>query len=154
MPLVRDFTDQLALIDQPNETEELWVRPEVHPLSVIFSKRITVTVKSSREVSLKCGTPLAYIFPVAPVPLKVAQCADESSSELTHFLWLSPMPEEAKRRLRQKMMERKEVFSHHEWDVGCSKSMKSDLKMQDPSERGPVICHLPTLRMCANIYRS
>ena len=130
-----DFTDQLALIDQPNDTfspEELWVRPEVHPASVVSSRRITVTVKnlSSREISLKHGTPLAHIFPVAPVPLPRAQCADEAAIELTPSSFdfgASPMPEEAKRRLCEKMMERKEVFSQHEWDVGCSKSTRHEI---------------------------
>lgn len=56
-----DFTDQLALVDQSTDTfspEDLWVRPEVHPATVVSSKRITVTVKnlSTKELALKRGT--------------------------------------------------------------------------------------------------
>ena len=102
-----EFTDQLALIDQPKDTsspEELQVRPEVHSSEVVFSRRIIVTVKnmSSREVFLKRGTPLAHIYPVAPVPLPMAQSTTETVDELTPESFdfgTSTMPEEAKRRL-------------------------------------------------------
>ena len=43
----------------------------------------------------------------------------------------SPMPEEAKHRLCERMMGRKDVFSCHEWDVGCSKSTKHEIRLTD-----------------------
>ncbi|KAK1803889.1 hypothetical protein P4O66_003834 [Electrophorus voltai] len=43
----------------------------------------------------------------------------------------SAMPEEAKQHLCEKMMERGEVFSHHEWDVGCSKSTLHEIRLMD-----------------------
>lgn len=134
-----EFVDQLALVDQPKGTflsEELLVRPEVHPATVVSSRRISVTVKnvSEREVFLKRGTPLAHIYPVAPVPTVKAQCAAEAAVEVTpeSFDFAdSPMPTEAKRRLCERMMERKEVFSSHEWDVGCSKSTQHEIRLKD-----------------------
>lgn len=134
-----DFPDTLALIDQPTDTsapDELRVRPEVHPASVVSSRRITVTVTnlSSREICLKRGTPLAHIFPVASVPLPRAPCADDVPEDLTPSSFdfgASPMPEEAKRRLCEKMMERRDVFSQHEWDVGCSKSTRHEIRLKD-----------------------
>lgn len=41
------------------------------------------------------------------------------------------MPEEAKQRLCEKMIQRKEVFSLHEWDVGCSKSTTHEIRLND-----------------------
>lgn len=41
------------------------------------------------------------------------------------------MPEEARQRLCEKMMQRKEVFSLHEWDVGCSKSTTHEIRLND-----------------------
>ena len=134
-----DFNDQLALIDQPKDQsqhEELLVRPEVHPSSVVSNKHITVTVKniSTREIVLKRGTPLAHVFPVALVPQLSATTDGEPYSSLTLASFdfgNSSMPEDAKRRLCEKMMERKNVFSCHEWDVGCSKSTKHEIRLTD-----------------------
>lgn len=134
-----ELTDQLALIDQPKDTsspEELQVRPEVHPSKVVFSRRITVTVKnmSSREILLKRGTPLAHIYPVASVHRPMVQSTTETAVELTPESFdfgTSTMPEEAKKRLCERMMERKEVFSCHEWDVGCSKSTRHEIRLKD-----------------------
>ncbi|KAF4086823.1 hypothetical protein AMELA_G00088740 [Ameiurus melas] len=133
-----DFTGQLALVDQPTDTfsPELWVRPEVHPATVVSSKRITVTIKnlSTKKVTVKRGTPLAHIFPVTPVPLPSGQCAEEVASELdpaSFDFGASPMPEEAKRRLCEKMLKRREVFSCHEWDVGCSKTTSHEIRLKD-----------------------
>lgn len=41
------------------------------------------------------------------------------------------MPEEAKQRLCLKVSERKEVFSRHDWDVGCSKSTSQEIRLKD-----------------------
>ncbi|KAL2102455.1 hypothetical protein ACEWY4_001623 [Coilia grayii] len=43
----------------------------------------------------------------------------------------SHMPEEAKQRLCEKMLQRKEVFSCSEWDVGCSKSTQHEIRLTD-----------------------
>lgn len=43
----------------------------------------------------------------------------------------SPVPEEWKRRLGEKLMERLDVFSCHEWDVGCSKSTEHEIRLTD-----------------------
>lgn len=43
----------------------------------------------------------------------------------------SSMPEEAKNRLCHIMLERKDVFLCCEWDVGCSKSIKHDIRLTD-----------------------
>ena len=44
---------------------------------------------------------------------------------------ISPMPEEARKRLCEKMVQRREVFSCHEWEVGCSKSTTHDIRLND-----------------------
>lgn len=88
----------------------------------------------TKEVDLKHGTPLTHIFPVTPVPSPKTHYAEETVSELdpaSFDFGTSPMPEEAKRRRCERMMERKEVFPHHEWDVGCSKSTTHEIRLKD-----------------------
>lgn len=41
------------------------------------------------------------------------------------------MPEEARRCLCEKLMKRQDVFSQHEWDVGCSKSTTHEIRLKD-----------------------
>lgn len=133
-----EFNDKLALVEQPKESSDgkLQVRPEVHPASVVYNKRITVTLKntSAEEIVLKRGTPLAHVFPVAMVPQVATRAEKESPNALTVSSFdfgNSPMPEDARNRLCHKMLERKDVFSCHEWDVGCSKNTKHDIRLTD-----------------------
>uniref|UniRef100_A0A669BQ97 Gypsy retrotransposon integrase-like protein 1 n=1 Tax=Oreochromis niloticus TaxID=8128 RepID=A0A669BQ97_ORENI len=44
----------------------------------------------------------------------------------------SPIPEEWKSRLRQKLAERRNVFSKHEWDVGLAKGVEHHIRLHDP----------------------
>lgn len=133
------FNDELALIDQAKDIshpDDFQVRPEVRPASVVCNRRITVIVKnmSTRALVLKRGTPLAHIFPVALVPQLTAKAPTEPPAPLTvdsFDFGNSQMPVDAKRRLCEKMLARKDVFSCHEWDVGCSKSTKHEIRLTD-----------------------
>ncbi len=76
------------------------------------------------------------------------------------------MPEEAKQRLCEKMMQRMEVFSLHEWDVGCSKSTTHEIRLNDsrpfrersrrlaPADFEDVRLHLPELQSSGIISES
>ncbi|KAL7866135.1 hypothetical protein SRHO_G00113820 [Serrasalmus rhombeus] len=133
-----ELTNSLLLVDQnedANTSADVQVRPEVHPASVLRQKRVVVLVRnvSSKPVVLSRGTPLASIFPVTMVPQLKTPISEPTTtlSPRSFDFGDSPMPEEAKRRLCEKMMERKEVFSCHEWDVGCSKSTKHEIRLTD-----------------------
>ncbi|KAI4871331.1 hypothetical protein NFI96_009730, partial [Prochilodus magdalenae] len=137
--LTGELTNSFLLVDQAeavNNSAEVQVRPEVHSASVLSQKRVVVTVRnvSSKPVVLRRGTPLANIFPVTMVPQLKAPTSETTStlSPSSFDFGDSPMPEEAKQRLCQKMLERREVFSCHEWDVGCSKSTKHEIRLTDP----------------------
>lgn len=134
--------DSLVLVDQVCADDdvsslELQVRPEVHPVAAVFSRHITVTMQniSSRDVVVKRGSPLAHIFPVdvvSQIPLSGSMRSVGELSPAAFDFGASPMPEEAKLRLCEKMMQRKEVFSCHEWDLGCSKSTLHEIRLTDP----------------------
>lgn len=131
-------TESLLLVDnaEANDTftADLQVRPEVHPATIVSSRRVMVTVRntSTREVWIKRGTPLAHVFPVTLVPQFSSNRPSEQGglSPASFDFGDSPMPEEAKRRLCEEMLQRKEVFSLHEWDVGCSKSTTHEIRLK------------------------
>ncbi|KAI4888852.1 hypothetical protein NFI96_028238 [Prochilodus magdalenae] len=124
-----ELTNSLLLVDQAeavNNSE----RHEVHSASVLSQKRVVVTVRnvSSKPVILRRGTPLANIFPVMMVPQLKAPTSETTStlSPSSFDFGDSPMPDEAKQRLCQKMLERRDV-----WDVGCSNSTKHEIRLTD-----------------------
>ncbi|KAF7704237.1 hypothetical protein HF521_021309, partial [Silurus meridionalis] len=133
------MTESLVLIDKAavNDTssDDLEVRPELHSASVVSTRRVTVTVKnvSTKDVCVKRGTPLAHVFPVSLVPhLASTSTPEQPTLSPTSFdFGDSPMPEEAKRTLCEKMMQRRDVFSLHESDVGCSKSTTHEIRLND-----------------------
>jgi hypothetical protein len=102
------------------------VRPEIQTVAVVLSRRITLSVRnvSTKEITLKRSTPIAHLFPVdvAPrVPLKSRQDLSEKLISSSFNFGDSPVPEGWKKRLCEKMMERKEVFSTHEFSCGLFK---------------------------------
>lgn len=114
------------------------MRPEIQMSTVVSSRRITVTVRnvSSREIALKRGMPISYLFAVdvAPVPAAAEGSKHNLPQNLTYFSFNSGdslLFEEWKRRLTDKMMERQYVFSTHEFDVGCSKSTRHTIRVTD-----------------------
>uniref|UniRef100_A0A674CT74 Gypsy retrotransposon integrase-like protein 1 n=1 Tax=Salmo trutta TaxID=8032 RepID=A0A674CT74_SALTR len=130
---------QAILVERPEEPrfpDELLVRPEIQTVAVVSSRRITLTVRnvSTKEITLKRGTPIAHLFPVdvAPgVPLKSKQDSSERLTSSSFNFGDSSVPEGWKKRLCEKMMERKEVFSTHEFDVGCSKSTHHTIRVTE-----------------------
>lgn len=167
--------EKYVLIDQATDTialEELLVRAELQPASVVSNRMITVTVKnmSSKEVLLKRGTPIAHIFPVDVVPQLTPKsnvsAPNTSLSPESFDFGNSPLPEEAKQRLIEKLLGRQDVFSAHEWDVGCSKSTVHEIRLSDatpfrersrrlaPKDLEDVRKHLLELQKCGIITES
>lgn len=78
----------------------------------------------------------------------------------------SPLPEDAKQQLCEKLMERRDAFSCHEWDVGRSKSTKHEIQLTDstpfrehsrrlpPADFQDVRNHLMELQKCGIISES
>ncbi|KAL7881152.1 hypothetical protein SRHO_G00034060 [Serrasalmus rhombeus] len=124
-------------IDRPEEgytIEGLLVVPEVKKPGSLHNRRVKVTVRnvSTREVTLKRGMAIAHLFPVDVVSSVCSESTDKESRELTSFLFKfgdSPISNECKERLCAKMMERKEVFSCSEFDVGCAKSAEHTIRV-------------------------
>lgn len=136
---------EAILVDSPDDPgnesrfpDGLLVRPELQTSTGVMAKRITVLVRnmSAREITLTRGMPIAHLFPVDVVssPPEKKESDVESSGKLTPSSFNfgdSPVPKEWKERLVTKMMERNEVFSLHEFDVGCSKSTQHTIKTTD-----------------------
>ncbi|KAL6460364.1 hypothetical protein MHYP_G00303300 [Metynnis hypsauchen] len=136
---------QAILVDSPDDLtgesrfpDQLLVRPELQSATVVSSRKITVLVRnnSTKEISLTRGMPIAHLFPV-DVLLTSATSKEidlKSSKKLTSSSFdfgTSPVPKKWKERLVTKMMEHSEVFSTHEFDVGCSKSTTHTIKIND-----------------------
>lgn len=126
------------LADEPRFPDQLSVRPELQSVTVVSSRRITVQVNnnSSKEITLTRGMPIAHLFPVDVLPtpavnketdLKTSKKVNQASFDFGS----SPVPKKWKQRLVNKMMERSDVFSTHEFDVGCSKSTQHTIKTSE-----------------------
>ncbi|KAE8276918.1 Retrovirus-related Pol polyprotein from transposon opus Protease [Larimichthys crocea] len=133
---------QAILVDSPDEPteeprfpEELLVRPELQTSTVVMSRRITVLVRnpSAKEITLTRGMPIAHLFPVdvmsSPSVIKEPDVKSAEKVAPSSFNFGdSPVPKEWKERLVGKMLQRSEVFSTHEFDVGCCKSTHHTIK--------------------------
>ncbi|XP_044073506.1 uncharacterized protein LOC122885865 [Siniperca chuatsi] len=128
-----DSPDDLA--EEPRFPDQLLVRPELQAATVVSSRRITVLVNnnSTKEITLTRGMPIAHLFPVdvLPTPTVNKETDLKSSKRVTQSSFdfgTSPVPKKWKDRLVKKMLERSDVFSTHEFDVGCSKSTQHAIK--------------------------
>ncbi|XP_057187744.1 retrovirus-related Pol polyprotein from transposon 412 [Triplophysa rosa] len=126
------------LAEEPRFPEGLLVRPELQPNDSVLSKRITVLVRnvSAREITLTRGTPIAQLFPVDVMssPVVKRETDIEFAGKLTPSSFNfgdSPVPENWKGRLVSKLMERSEVFSTREFDVGCCKGTHHTIKTME-----------------------
>jgi len=131
-----DLPDDLA--EEPRFPDQLLVRPELQSVTVVSSKRITVLVSnsSSKDILLTRGMPIAHLFPVdvlqtPPVNKETDLKPSKKLTSSSFDFGTSPVPKEWKDRLVSKMLERSNVFSTHEFDVGCSKSMQHEIKTTD-----------------------
>ncbi|KAL7824891.1 hypothetical protein SRHO_G00343510 [Serrasalmus rhombeus] len=136
---------QAILVDSPDDLtgesrfpDQLLVRPELQSATVVSSRKITVLVRnnSAKEISLTRGMPIAHLFPVDVLSISATskEIDLKPSKKLTSSSFdfgTSPVPEKWKERLVTKMMEHSEVFSTHEFDVGCSKSTMHTIKIND-----------------------
>ena len=140
-----ELDGEALLVDTPDDLEGeprfpagVLVRPEVQRPSVVQARRIAVSVRNltGRNVVFKRGMPLAHLFPVtvmsgAPV-LKTGGSGRKAklTSEAFNF-GDSPVSQEQKRQLVEKMLQLEEVFSIDEFEVGCSKSTQHTIRVTE-----------------------
>lgn len=130
------IASQAVLIEHPQGSsfpEELVVMPELKKSTAVLCRRIQVTVRNvtAHAVTLKRGMSIAHLYPVDVVSMASGARTNPPKEELTPAVFNfgdSPVPEEWKERLSQKMMERKDVFSCSEFDVGCAKSAEHQIR--------------------------
>ncbi|KAI3370606.1 hypothetical protein L3Q82_007175 [Scortum barcoo] len=95
--------------------------------------RVLVQNESLTETVIPVGTVIGHVYLTdAVIPLSPSKTtATEFDANLIDF-GDSPVSEEWKERLRQKLSTRSQVFSLHEWDVGLAKGVEHTIRMSDP----------------------
>lgn len=95
--------------------------------------RILIQNESLTETAIPVGTVIGHMYLTdAVTSLSPSKTADtEFDANLINF-GDSPVSEEWKERLRQKLSTRSQVFSLQEWDVGLAKGVEHTIRMSDP----------------------
>uniref|UniRef100_A0A672FVX5 Gypsy retrotransposon integrase-like protein 1 n=1 Tax=Salarias fasciatus TaxID=181472 RepID=A0A672FVX5_SALFA len=126
-----------VLIDAPTAQSlpaGVLVQPGVLPNATIDSNSFTVLIQneSKKATSIPVGTVIAEMYAVDTVtPVQPSESTAEAiDPELFNF-GDSPISEEWKNRLRQKMAGRRKVFSLHEWDVGLATGVEHHIRLHD-----------------------
>uniref|UniRef100_A0A8C7WVL3 Gypsy retrotransposon integrase-like protein 1 n=1 Tax=Oryzias sinensis TaxID=183150 RepID=A0A8C7WVL3_9TELE len=127
----------LVLVDNPQVQQlptGVLVQPGVLPDNNIDPDSFTVLLhnESQKPTSIQVGTVLAeiYVVDTAVLPHLSDQPSHRLNPELFEF-GDSPVPEEWKQRLRQKLSDRPKVFSLDEWDVGLAQGVKHQIRLKD-----------------------
>lgn len=114
------------------------VQPMVVPSSEVDVNHFSVLVhnESAREMVIPVGTVVGtlcltdQVMPPSQAELATVGKSAVFDSRLINF-GDSPIPEQWKSRLRQKLSERANVFSLHEWDVGLAKGVEHQIRLSD-----------------------
>lgn len=126
-----------VLIDVPTDhllPAGLLVQPGVLPDSDIDCNNFTVLIQneSKKTTSIPVGTVIAEMRAVDTViPIQPHDLSSEVLDPGLFNFGDSPIPEEWKDRLRQKLAKRRNVFSLHEWDVGLAKGVEHHIRLHD-----------------------
>ncbi|XP_028254301.1 uncharacterized protein LOC114429891 [Parambassis ranga] len=98
----------------------------------VNSFRVLVKNDSPREIAIPVGTVMGSIFhidSVATLPPKEKVSPDFDASMIN--FGDSPISEQWKNRLRQKLAQKSDVFSTHEWDVGLARGVEHRIRLAD-----------------------
>ncbi|KAJ8375794.1 hypothetical protein SKAU_G00063740 [Synaphobranchus kaupii] len=116
------------------------LQPMVVSSSEVDVNHFTVLMhnESVRDTVIPVGTVMGHLCSADPVmsalwpktELETEVTSPEFDPRLINF-GDSPIPEQWKDRLRQKLSERASVFSLHEWDVGLAKGVEHDIRLAD-----------------------
>ncbi|CAI5671318.1 unnamed protein product [Oreochromis niloticus] len=146
---------------------DVLLQPMVVPANAVQvnSFRILVQNQSARETVIPVGTVMGHLYrtkSVISMPSKKPETTAFDSSQID--FGDSPVPEEWKDRLRQRLAERSHVFSVHESDVGLAKEVEHTIRLADtrpfrqrarrlaPADIEDVRKHLQEL-LCAGIIK-
>lgn len=113
---------------------DVFIHPMVVPSGAVEvnSFRIMIKNESTREISIPVGTVVGSMFhidSVSTIPPKEMVSSDFDVS-LFDF-GDSPISEQWKNRLRQKLAQKSHVFSMQEWDVGLAKGVEHRIRLTD-----------------------
>lgn len=128
----------LVLIDAPTDQllpAGLLVQPGVLSDANIDNNCFTVLIQneSKKTTYIPVGTIIAEMYAVDTVTLvQPSHLPAETLDPSLFNVGDSPIPEEWKSRLQQKLAERQNVFSLHEWDVGRAKGVEHHIRVHDP----------------------
>lgn len=128
----------LVLIDAPTEQllpAGLLVQPGVLSDASIDNNSFTVLIQneSKRATSIPVGTIVAEMYAVDTVTsVRLSNLPAETLDPSLFNFGDSHIPEEWKSRFQQKLAERRNVFSLHEWDVGRAKGVEHHIRLHDP----------------------
>lgn len=111
------------------------VQPTVLFSKMVDKKKFLVLLcnESLKTTSIPKGTVLAHLR-VADMVMEVPSAKAETGPKIDPSLFDfgdSPIPNEWKDRLRQKLSERSNVFSTEEWDVGLAKGVEHRIQLND-----------------------
>ncbi|KAK7918879.1 hypothetical protein WMY93_010163 [Mugilogobius chulae] len=127
----------IVLIEAPAMSQlpsGVLVQPGVLPESDINENSFKVLVhnESEKPTCIQVGTVIAEMHAVDVVtnPQTLESHVQVLDPNLFDF-GDSPVPEEWKNRLRQKLAERRNVFSLDEWDVGLAKDVEHKIRLSD-----------------------
>ncbi len=129
-------TKGVVLVEGDDEMplpQGLMVQPMVALASAVNGENFSVLLQNEtkREVTLPEGTLLGnmQVADMAVPPAKESML-EEMDPNLIDF-GDSPVPVEWKNRLRQKLMQKRNVFSLHEWEVGLAKGVEHCIRLAD-----------------------
>ncbi|KAI3374517.1 hypothetical protein L3Q82_021004 [Scortum barcoo] len=115
------------------------LQPIVVPGAAVDVNHFTVLVhnESLRDTVIPVGTVIGQLCPadpVAPSPRIRAETVTPPTQLDPQLIQFgdSPIPQQWKDRLRQKLCERASVFSLHEWDVGLARDVEHHIRLSDP----------------------
>lgn len=126
-----------VLIDAPTDQSlpaGVLVQPGVLPDPDIDCNNFTVLIQneSKKTTSIPVGTVIAEMRAVDTViPIQPSDLSSEVLDPDLFNFGDSPIPEEWKDRLRQKLAKRRNVFSLNEWDVGLAKGVEHHIRLHD-----------------------
>ncbi|XP_056457197.1 uncharacterized protein LOC130391037 [Gadus chalcogrammus] len=128
----------LVLIDAPTDQllpTGLLVQPGVLSDANIDNNSFTVLIQneSKKTTSIPVGTVVAEMYAVDTVtPVRPSDLTAETIDPSLFNFGDSPIPKGWKSQLQQKLAERRNVFSLHEWEVGRAKGVEHHIRLHDP----------------------
>lgn len=122
----------------------------IHPMVVssgalhVNSFRVLIKSEFTRETSISVGTVIGCMYhldSVVTIPPKETASSDFDASMINFRD--SPISEQWKNRLHQKLAQKSHVFSMHEWNVGLARGLEHRIQLSDSRPFHQRLCQLP-----------